>query len=176
MRPSSVERRVLDAIRYARMMIPEYATGGRVQWQQVERVLGFNRVRVHRANLDSPAFLTPKFGGYHRLFIATWLPRKVVEYIELHECGHVLAGDADEPTVLQFTGPLPEAEEVADLFALSSIITRADVMTAERWGTGHIEFLIRDRVPLDDVGWQRYRIPDLAPKVIRIRRLIEERL
>lgn len=172
MKATRVERRVLDAIRYARMMIPAYATGGRVRYREIERVLEFNHVRVHRDNFETPAFLTPKWEGFHRLYIASWLPRSVVEYIELHECGHVLAGDADEPTVLQFTGPLPEAEEVADLFALSGIIDAAE---AEQ-GSEYVEALIRQRVPLDDRGWQKYRIPDLAPKVVRMRTLIEERL
>ena len=168
----SVEQRVLDAIAYARMMIPGYATGGRVRWRDVEKVLAFARVRVHRENLDTPAFLTPRLGGWHRLYIASWLPRAVVEYIELHECGHVLAGDADEPMVLQFSGPLPEAEEVADLFALSGIIDAAEAAQ----GPEFVEGLIRRRVPLEDRGWQRYRIPDLAPKVVRMRKLIEEAL
>lgn len=168
----SVERRVLDAIRYARMMIPGYATGARVRWADVEKVLAFSRVKVHRENLETPAFLTPRLGGWHRLYIASWLPRSVVEYIELHECGHVLAGDADEPLVLQFTGPLPEAEEVADLFALCGIIDAAEAGQ----GSDYVEHLIRQRVPLEDRGWQQYRIPDLAPKVVRMRKLIEERL
>lgn len=172
MRATKAERRTLEAIRYARMMIPEYATGRRVRYADIERVLAFNRVKVHRDNFEAPAFLTPKWEGYHRLYIASWLPRAVVEYIELHECGHVLAGDADEPTVLQFTGPLPEAEEVADLFALSGIIGAAE---AEQ-GSEYVEALIRERVPLEDYGWQKYRIPELAPKVVRMRTLIEERL
>jgi hypothetical protein len=169
---NQVERRVLDAVRYARMLIPGYGTGAAIRWADVERVLEFNGVRVHRSNLDTPAFLTPRFGGYHRLYIADWLPRSVVRYIELHECGHVLAGDADEPMVLQFTGPLPEAEEVADLFALSGIIDSAEAGQ----GSNYVEQVIRERVPLDDYGWQKYRIPELAPKVVRMRQLIEERL
>jgi hypothetical protein len=170
------ERRALDAIRYARMMMPGYATGSPIRWSEIGKILEFNHVRVHRANLDTPAFLTPRFGGWHRLYIADWLPQSVVRYIELHECGHCLAGDADEPTVLQFTGPLPEAEEVADLFALSGIISENDVLAAEGMGIEWLETVIRTRVPLDDYGWQTYRIPELAPKVVRMRKLIEEQL
>ena len=172
MRATQAERRALDAIRYARMMIPSYATGGRVRYADIQKVLEFSRVKVRRSNLSTPAYLTPPFMGWHRLFIASWLPRSVVEYIELHECGHCLAGDADEPTVLQFTGPLPEAEEVADLFALCGIIDSAEAAQ----GAAYVERLIRRRVPLEDAGWQRYRIPDLAPKVVRMRKLIEEAL
>lgn len=172
MRPTQPETRALEAIRYARMMMPSYATGGRVRYSDIQRVLEFSRVKVRRLNISTPAYLTPPFNGWHRLFIASWLPRAVVEYIELHECGHCLAGDADEPITLQFAGPLPEAEEVADLFALSGIIDAAEAAQ----GADFVDQLIRERVPLEDYGWQKYRIPELAPKVVRMRALIEERL
>jgi len=42
----------------------------------------------------------------------------------------------------------------------------------EEW----VESKIREMVPLEDRGWQDYRIRDLAPRVIRMRALIDHYL
>lgn len=153
------------------MAVPEYGQG-RVSAADVRQLLAAFNVDVIRASIDTPAILTPPVANVYRLIVADWVGPAVARHIELHELGHVLCGDAQEPTFLKFTGPLPEAEEVADLFALSGIIDAAE---AEQ-GSEYVEALIRQRVPLEDRGWQTYRIPDLAPKVVRMRTLIEERL
>jgi len=82
----------------------------------------------------------------------------------------VATGDADEPTELQFTGPLPEAEEVADLFALLGILDETDTDHGPEW----VEHRIRELVPLDDRGWQVHRIPRLSVKVCRMRQLVKD--
>lgn len=83
-----------------------------------------------------------------------------------------IAGDADEPTVLHFQGPIPEAEEVADLTALAACIDDVDAAHGVEW----VEGRIREVCPLNDAGWQNYRIPALAPRVIRIRSLMAKLL
>lgn len=154
-------------------MVPDYARGGDPpSGDEIDHMLAFGYVKLHRAAIDIPAFLTPPFAGYRRLLIAMWLPRSAAKYIELHETGHVLAGDADEPTFLQFNGPMPEAEEVADLFALAGVLTREDCEQGPEW----VESRIRILVPLENVGWQKYRIRELAPRAIRMRALIDEQL
>jgi hypothetical protein len=170
-RRTAADRRVLDAVKYARMLIPDYARGAhRVTRAEVGELCAYNRIRIHRVAMRTPAILTPPFGGAHRLFLATWLHTGAELYVQLHENGHVICGDADEPTVLHFDGPLPEAEEVADLFALSGIVTASEC--AE--GPAYVEQRIRELAPLEDRGWQVYRVPALAPKLIRMKRLIDE--
>lgn len=169
MKRTAVERRVLDAIRCARASVPHYGSSI-VTGHDRDRLLAWSHVEIIRGNYDAPAVLTTPFAGRRWLFVARWLPAAVVRYIELHECGHVMAGDCEEPTVLRFQGPLPEAEEVADLFALSAILSDADCELGAAW----VEDKIRLLVPLEDRGWQNYRVPRLAPKVIRMRVLIKE--
>jgi hypothetical protein len=172
MRRTAAERRVLSAITYARMMVPNYGDGSFVTGLDRDKLLEFSRVKIIRGNYSEPAVLVPPFAGSRWLFVARWLPSAVVRYLELHECGHCLAGDADEPTVLHFQGPMPEAEEVADLFALSALITDIDAEQGTEW----VETRIRELMPFDDKGWQVHRVPELAPKVIRMRKLIKDYL
>lgn len=167
---TQAERRALHAITLARMMVPNYGRGVTPTGLEIDQLLAFGHIKLHRANIDSPAILTPPFGGWRRLIIAQWLPRAAAKYIELHECGHSLAGDADEPTFLQFQGPLPEAEEVADLFALAGIMTEADCSQ----GAGYAEQRILELVPLEDRGWRWHRVPRLAPMAVRMRSLMED--
>lgn len=171
MRRSREERRVLSAIRTARMAVPSYARGRPAARSDVAALLRFFKVSVLRADLvDIPAILTPPIHGQHRLVLDYAVGPTLALFIELHEVGHVAAGDADEPTVLRFTGPLPEAEEVADLFALCGILDDADC----EQGAGWVEQRIRELVPLDDRGWQVHRIPRLAGKVVRMKELVRE--
>lgn len=79
----------------------------------------------------------------------------------LHEVGHVLMGDIEEPTYLTFTGPLPESEDLADLFSLVALLDRAEI----DHGPEFVEARIREIVPLENYGWQTYRIPRLAGRV-----------
>lgn len=162
---------MLDAIKYARMMIPDYGTGRRPLGVEIDLLLEFGRIRIRRVHMEDLAYLThPLHDGYRRLYMTRYLPYEAAIYIELHECGHSLAGDADEPTILHFQGPLPEAEEVADLFALSAILADQDCAHGPEWA----ESRIRQLVPLEDRGWQTYRVPQLAPKIIHLRHLIRE--
>lgn len=153
------------------MAVPHYGRGQSVSRADVSLLSSFFKVQVMRASLrDVPAVLTPPIRGRHRLFLDESVGPDVALFIELHETGHVATGDADEPTVLQFTGPLPEAEEVADLFALLGILDEADTDQGPVW----IEHRIRELVPLDDRGWQVHRIPRLATKVCRMRQLVKD--
>lgn len=171
MRPNPVERRVLGAIETARLAVPGYAVRP-VRSAEVRDLARAFNLDVFRVATDIAAVLLPPIGGLYRLAIQEGLGPDVVRHITLHELGHILCGDAIEPTILHFTGPLPEAEEVADLFSLAALIDDAECGQ----GAGYVESLIRRRVPLDNYGWQKYRIPELAPKVVRMRKLIEERL
>lgn len=170
MRRTAAEKRVLSAIATARMLVPHYGTGEFVTGVDRDRLMSFAHVRIIRGNYETPAVLTTPFAGARWLFVARWLPAAVVRYLELHECGHCLSGDADEPTILHFQGPMPEAEEVADLFALAGVLSDEDAAQGREW----VENQIRALVPLDDYGWQTYRVPELAPKMIRMRQLIRE--
>lgn len=115
-----------------------------------------------------PAILYPPILGKYRIAIDSGLPRRVRTYITLHELGHILAGEADEPVQMLFDGPLPESEDVCDLFALLGIV---DPFHDEQ-GPDWLEQQIRNLVPLEDVGWQKYRIPRLAKKLPRARHLV----
>lgn len=119
---------------------------------------------VHRSSeeMDSPAVLLPPWLGRHRLIMAPWVSPLVARHVTLHEIGHVLMGDIDEPTILAYEGPLPEAEEAADLFSLAALL---DAHELEQ-GPEFIETRIRELVPLDNYGWQTYRVPRLAGKVV----------
>lgn len=171
MRPRPIERRVLGAIETARLAVPDYGSRP-VRSREVEHLAAAFNLDVFPVETDIAAVLLPPVAGQYRLAIQADLGPDVVRHITLHEIGHILCGDAMEPTILRFTGPLPEAEEVADLFSLAALI---DPVECEG-GTDYVESLIRERVPLDNYGWQKYRIPELAPKVVRMRTLIEERL
>jgi hypothetical protein len=158
------------------MMIPDYGRGRRPTRDEIDQLLEFGRIRVRRVDMPDIAYLShPLHDSYRRLYLSRHLPHEAAIYIELHECGHSLAGDADEPTMLHFAGPLPEAEEVADLFALTGIITHQDCEIADATlGAEYIEAVIRQRAPIDDRGWQVYRVKELAPKVMRMRKLVDE--
>lgn len=170
-RRSGAEKRVLDAVRMARMAVPNYGRGRAVSREDARRLADLFRVQVMRADLrDVPAVLTPPILGRHRLFLDERVGPDVAHFILLHETAHVATGDADEPTLLQFTGPLPEAEEVADLFALLGLLDEIDTDQGAAW----VEDRIRQLVPLDDRGWQVHRIPRLAPRVCRMRELVKE--
>lgn len=170
MKRTAVERRALAAIQTARMMIPDYGTGRRPKGQEIDRLLAYSRIETIRTQQRTPAVLTPPFDGTRILFLSRVLPYQAAIYIELHECGHAIAGDADEPTILHFQGPIPEAEDVADLFALSAIISDADC----EMGAEHVERRIRELAPIQDRGWEQYRVAALTPRIMRLRSLIKE--
>jgi hypothetical protein len=168
---SKEEKRVLAAVRMARMAVPSYGRGRAVTRAEAAALMRLFNVDVLRGDLvDVPALLTPPVHGRFRLILDHRVGPDVARFIELHEVGHVATGDADEPTVLQFTGPLPEAEEVADLFALLGVLDELDTDQGPAW----VEQRIRELVPLDDRGWQVHRIPRLAAKVCRMRNLAKE--
>lgn len=171
-RRSREEKRVLHAIRMARLALPGYARGKPITQREVDRLAAFNNLQVDRAvmEMDSPAVLMPPIAGRHRLILAPHVGMEVAQYITLHEIGHIMTGDADELTILHFTGPLPEAEDVVDAFALCGVMDDLDCQFGEGWA----ERRIREIVPLDDRGWQVHRIPRLARKVIRMKQLVKE--
>ena len=170
MRQSKTEKRTLGAIGTARLAVPDYARGNGIRGGQVERLTAVFNLRIHRATSELPAVLTPPIAGKYRLYLGSTLTRQAERFVVLHELGHVLAGDADEPTVLQFNGPLPQAEEVADLFALTGLVRREDCVEGTEW----LQERIRELAPIDDPGWQVHRIARLAPRLIRIRRLLDQ--
>lgn len=163
-------RRVLDAVRAARAAVPGYGRGRPISRSRIRRLARFARVTVDRSLLEMtvPAVLLPPLDGRHRLILSPTAGPDVSSYIVLHEVGHVLSGDAEELTFLRCAGPLPEAEYVADLFALLGVIDGAHC----RHGPGWVEARIRARVPLPDAEWQRDRVPRLARKLCRLRALM----
>lgn len=166
---SSLERRVLNAIEAARKHVVHYAAGSRLTSRQLEILRKGIGLEVHTADLSKPSILMPPFSGEYRLVLDTGLSKQAVKYLTLHEIGHILAGDAEELTVLQFQGPLPEAEPVADLFALSGMIGVMDCLAGVDW----VENQIRKVAPINDRGWQEHRIERLAPKVVELRRKLD---
>jgi hypothetical protein len=118
--------------------------------------------------MDSPAVVLPPFRGRYRLIMAPWVPPLVARHVTLHEVGHVLMGDIEEPTILTWSGPMPEAEDSADLFSLVGLLDDAECAQ----GPEFVETRIRELVPLDDYGWQTYRVPLLAGQAVRMKKLL----
>jgi len=148
-------------------VIPSYGAGEPISTGDVRRLAEATGIRVDRARypMDHPAVLTPPLRGTHRLVVAPWVNPLVLRHITLHEIGHVLMGDIDEPTYLTWGGPMPEAEDLADLFSLVALV---DDFECEQ-GVAFIETRVRELVPLEDRGWQTYRIPRLAKQVGRLK-------
>lgn len=121
-------------------------------------------------DMDSPAVLTPPLNGRHHVIVAPWVGPDVLRHIKLHEAGHVLMGDIDEPTYLSWTGPMPASEDLADMFSLIALLDRSDV----HQGPEYLEGRIRELVPLDNYGWQTYRVPRLAGRLGQVARWLEE--
>lgn len=174
MRGRATERGVLEAIRYARFVVPEYASGRPVTRDAIDRLARFHNLDVFRLDIETPAMLTAPCGSppRYRLGIRADLPRPVVDFITLHEIRHVVRQDVQEPTILMFTGEYPEWEYDCDLFALMGLMDPLELGQGERY----VERRIRELVPLDNYGWQTYRIPALAPRAVRMRSLIEDGL
>lgn len=162
--------RARTAILAAREIIPDYGSGAPIGTGDVRRLADAVAVRVHRSamDMDLPAVLTPPWRGSYRLILAPWVPPLVARHVTLHEIGHVLMGDIEEPTVLAWTGPMPEAEDLADLFSLVALL---DDVECDQ-GPEFVEARIRELVPLENYGWQTYRVPRLAPLVGRVKDMV----
>jgi len=158
---------VLDALSVARRVVRRYGRGASLHRREVDRLADACRLEVHTSvlDMDAPAVLLPPLAGRFRLVLAPGLGPALRRYITLHEIGHVLAGDAEEITLLRSRDPLPEAEDVADLFALLGVLEDRDFLG----GPDAVDAAIRRRVPLEDRGWQMHRVPRLARKVWRLR-------
>lgn len=162
--------RVRAAVRDAREVVEGYGAGRPVREDEVQTLLRACSMCVLRAELGVPADAWPPTEGVVYLFVDHSVGPTLLRYIQLHEIGHRLAGDLDEPTAFIFDGPLPEAEEVADLFALLGVLDAAEIAQGPRF----VESRIRARVPLDNYGWQKYRVPRLAGKLTRLRATMED--
>lgn len=164
-----IQRRVTEAVRAARRTVPTYGTGRPVRGSEVGELLAAGSFRVLRCDLDGiPADTWPPVKGVVNLFIDVAVGPDLARYIKLHEIGHRLAGDLEEPTKFIFDGPLPEAEEVADIFALFGVLDAAEI----EQGEAYVEARIRELVPLDNYGWATYRVPRLAGQVVTMKRMI----
>lgn len=137
---------------------------------EVSGILSGYRVDCARVDMEDVAILSPPYAGRYRLSIQSGLPRSAVKYVKLHEACHVVSGDIDEPTFMHFDGPMPMAEDAADLVALLGIVDPAHDDEGADW----IEQQIRCLVPLDDRGWQVHRIPRLARKLPRVRDMVRD--
>lgn len=168
-RSRKLERRVIGLVAEARLAVGDYGTRP-VTDDELRELSGVFNLECSSTDLSVPAILFPPVAGKYRLVMGDSLPRPVRRYIQLHELAHVLAGEADEPMQMVFDGPLPENEDVADLFALLGIIEEVHILE----GGGWLEQQIREAVPLDDYGWQRYRIPRLSRKLPRVRELVRD--
>lgn len=139
----------------------------------IKRLLGVFNAEVHLVTETTlPALLFPPIFGKYRLAIHSAVPVSARRFLVLHEIGHILGGEAEEPTRLIHTDPLPESELVCDLFALLGIIDPVHEQEGPEW----LEHQIRQAVPLDDKGWQVHRIPRLARKLSAVRQLVYDRL
>lgn len=118
--------------------------------------------------LDHPCLLVPPIAGRPCLIVDEGLHRATREYVLRHELGHFFAGDAEEPTLFHFTGALPEAEYVADLFAFADLISVADVEQGEEW----IAHRMRELVVLEYEPWY-LRTRELPAMLVRLRTLID---
>jgi hypothetical protein len=166
-RRTSVERRALGLVAEARLAVGDY--GARpIREEEVGLLARVFNVEFGGASLSVPAVLLPPVEGRYQVIMQEGLNRAVRRYVFLHELGHILAGEADEPLSMVFTGPLPESEDVCDLFALLGIIDEAHILE----GGGWLEQQIRELVPLDNYGWQTYRIPRLVKRLPRVREMV----
>ena len=145
-----------------------YGAGTPTPRNDLERLARYLNVQVRVARLSQPAILLPPIGGKYHLLIDEGLHWGTRDYVIRHELGHVLAGDADGPTILHFAGPLPEAENVADLFAFADLISGADCEEGPAW----VESRIQRLVVVDYGPWYQ-RPPELAPRLIRLRERID---
>lgn len=170
MRRRSIERRAIGLVAEARLAVGEYGSRP-LQESEFSKLLSvFNLVTCLEDLERIPAILFPPIAGKYRAVLDHGLPADVRRYVTLHELGHVLAGEADEPMRMVHTGPLPESEDVCDLFALLGIIPTADIEEGGEW----LESRIRQLVPLDNYGWQKYRIPRLAKRLPRVREMVKD--
>lgn len=158
-----IRRRVTTAVEEARRYVPGYGTGRPASSRELDRLLAAGGLKVLRADLrDVPVDVWPRTHGVIRIFVDHSVGPAVLRYVKLHEAGHWLAGDAEEPIAFAFDGPLPEAEPVADLFALLGLLDRAEI----EQGPEYVDGRLRELVPLDDRGWQVHRIPWLARELV----------
>lgn len=151
-----------------RLFVPLYGARPATDEEIGLLLSGFN-VKLTRPPMDDVAILSPPFRGFYRLSIQDGLHRDIVRYVKLHEVTHVVSADIEEPTYMRHDGPLPMSEDAADLTALLGIIPTADIEEGGEW----LEDKIRQLVPLEDYGWQKYRIPRLAKKLPRVREMVK---
>jgi hypothetical protein len=167
-RRASVERRVIGLVAEARLVIGDYGVRP-LSSDDIGRLLEVFNTTFAIGDLEGlPAILFPPIAGRFRIALDSTTPLLVRRYLLLHELGHVLSGEADEPILMIHDGPLPDSEDVCDLFALLGII---DPFHDEH-GTEWVDREIRNLVPLDDYGFQTYRIPRLARKLPRVREMV----
>lgn len=161
-------QRALDAVHEARRFVPSYGAGVPIATGDVRYLASSVGLEVHRAHeeMDTPAVLMPPWRGRYRLVMASWVSPLVARHVTLHEIGHILTGDIDEPTILAFEGPMPEAEDVADMFSLVALLDGVELDQ----GPEFLETRIRELVPLDDRGWQVHRVPRLTGKLPQLGR------
>lgn len=154
----------------ARRFVPDYGRGTPISTGDMRRLTHGVSLQVHRARgeMDIPAVLLPPISGRYRLVIDAHLRPELVRHITLHEIGHILTGDIDEPTFLTWSGPMPEAEDVADLFSLVALLDEDEPIGDELFLVERILAL----VPLDVRGWASSRVPRLAQKIGPLRELL----
>lgn len=156
---------------FARTVCPTYGNGaGPTSRAEMERLYRYARIRVRVREMDVPTLLLPPANGSYRLLIDPGVHWETKDgYIMRHELAHVLAGDADEPTLFRFEYPLPPAEMVADVFAFLDLLDDSDMRQGEEW----IEKRVRDLVLIDYEYWY-LRVPRIARGVVRARELLAE--
>lgn len=163
---------MLEAVRRARAVIPDYGRGHPITTADVRTLAAAVQLDVERAVLpmDSPAMLLPPMFGHWQLVLAPDLNPSAVRHITLHEVGHVLMGDVDEPTFMTWRGPLPPNEDWVDLFALVAQLEPEEI---EADGSILVERIL-ELVPLDARGWASSRVPRLARKIGGLKNLLTE--
>lgn len=162
-----IERGVVGLVAEARLAVHDYGTRP-VKAGDVSRLATVFNMEFGSADISIPVILFPPVDGKYQVIFQDGLAEPIRRYATLHELAHVLRGDVEEPTRQVFDGPLPEGEDVCDLFALLGIVDPAHDGEGADW----IEEQIRLLVPLDDKGWQVHRIPRLAKKLPRVRDMV----
>lgn len=164
-----VERGVVGLVAEARLAVHDYGTRA-LKSADVSRLAAEFNIEFGSADISIPVILFPPVDGRYQVIFQDGLSESLRRYATLHELAHVLRGDVEEPTRQVFDGPLPECEDVCDLFALLGIV---DPIHDEH-GSDWLESQIRELVPLDDRGWQVHRIPRLAKKLPRAREMVRD--
>lgn len=158
----------------ARSVVPHYAEGAISMVDTDALLAAFEVNHIPMCMADKcrgcdcvPAILTARICGQFQLIACQRHPRSSRQFVKLHELAHVIMGDVDEPTVIQFTGPVPWTEYVCDMFAAVGTTTpdERDLPAVD------MEALFHERYAIPHESWHSHRVPELARNIEAARAL-----